>query len=113
MARLRGLASISRDAARRQFDMALQYGQRGQIPGVQIERFEWDDSKAVDNLARHGLSFPEATAVFLDPRRIVAVGEAHSDVEPRYFCIGALVDGSVATDSPDRRRPLAERTKTL
>ena len=77
--------------------MALLYGQGGQIPDVPIGRFEWDDSKAAENLARHGLSFPEATAVFLDPRRIVAVDEAHSDVEPRNFCIGALADGSVAT----------------
>jgi len=75
----------------------LQYGQRGHIPGVQMERFEWDNSNAVENLPRHGLSFAEATAVFLDPWRIVVVDEAHSDAEPRYFCIGTPADGSVAT----------------
>ena len=29
--------------------------------------FEWDDSKAAANLERHGIGFPEATEVFLDP----------------------------------------------
>lgn len=29
--------------------------------------FEWDDAKAASNLAKHGVSFPEAATVFADP----------------------------------------------
>jgi uncharacterized DUF497 family protein len=29
--------------------------------------FEWDSDKAASNLAKHGVSFPEATTVFADP----------------------------------------------
>lgn len=32
--------------------------------------FEWDEDKAVANLAKHGVSFPYATRVFLDPYRL-------------------------------------------
>ena len=29
--------------------------------------FEWEDAKAAANLAKHGVSFPEAATVFADP----------------------------------------------
>jgi uncharacterized DUF497 family protein len=29
--------------------------------------FEWDSTKAESNLAKHGISFPEAATVFADP----------------------------------------------
>ena len=29
--------------------------------------FEWDDAKALENLAKHGVTFAEATTVFADP----------------------------------------------
>ncbi len=29
--------------------------------------FEWDSGKATQNLAKHGVSFPEAATVFADP----------------------------------------------
>ena len=29
--------------------------------------FEWDDSKALSNVAKHGISFDEATTAFSDP----------------------------------------------
>ena len=29
--------------------------------------FEWDSDKAASNLAKHGVSFPEAATVFADP----------------------------------------------
>ena len=32
--------------------------------------FEWDSSKATQNLAKHGVSFPEAATVFADPLAI-------------------------------------------
>ncbi|MGJ3262094.1 MAG: BrnT family toxin [Salinarimonas sp.] len=33
-------------------------------------RFEWDDAKAASNEAKHGVSFKQATLVFLDPTRV-------------------------------------------
>ena len=32
--------------------------------------FEWDEEKAVSNLAKHGVSFPEAATVFADPAAV-------------------------------------------
>jgi uncharacterized DUF497 family protein len=32
--------------------------------------FEWDDDKAASNLAKHGVSFPEAATVFADPAAV-------------------------------------------
>ena len=29
--------------------------------------FEWDSAKAAENLAKHGVSFPEAATIFADP----------------------------------------------
>lgn len=33
-------------------------------------RFEWDDSKALENLTKHGVSFGESTEVFYDPNAL-------------------------------------------
>jgi uncharacterized DUF497 family protein len=32
--------------------------------------FEWDEDKALSNLAMHGVSFPEAATVFADPAAV-------------------------------------------
>jgi hypothetical protein len=32
--------------------------------------FEWDDDKAAENLAKHGVSFEEAATVFADPMAV-------------------------------------------
>lgn len=32
--------------------------------------FEWDSTKAESNLAKHGVSFPEAATVFADPMAV-------------------------------------------
>lgn len=56
--------------------------------------FEWDDTKDALNRIKHG--FDEAQRAFLDPRRVIAVDEAHSEAEPRWFCLGS-VNGRVMT----------------
>ena len=35
-------------------------------------KFEWDDKKAADNVARHGVSFAEAATAFGDPIRLIS-----------------------------------------
>lgn len=57
---------------------------------VHYGRFEWDVEKARANLAKHGVDFFEAMSAFLDEHRIIATDEAHSESEPRYFCIGKV-----------------------
>jgi len=58
--------------------------------------FEWDDTKDALDRVKHGVGFDEAQRAFLEPRRVIAVDEAHSAAEPRNFCLG-MVDGHVMT----------------
>ena len=51
-------------------------------------RFEWDDQKAVENLAKHGVSFGESTEVFYDPNALEAYDAWHSVEEARFVIIG-------------------------
>ena len=58
-----------------------------------IEGFEWDEFKARQNLAKHGVSFVEATTVFFDPLSITVDDPDHSQGEQRYLIIGYLHRG--------------------
>ncbi len=58
--------------------------------------FEWDAAKDAVNFRKHGVSFMEAQAAFLDPQRIIADDTHHSRLERRYHCMGK-VDGRVMT----------------
>ncbi len=52
-------------------------------------RFEWDPNKALLNLAKHGISFEEAIAVFDDPSGRVETDPKHSTpTEKREWRIG-------------------------
>jgi uncharacterized protein len=57
----------------------------GEVATVTFGDFEWDSDKAAANAAKHGVTFEEATTVFLDldyllvrdalePERFVAIG---------------------------------------
>src|SRR5258708_11093948 len=59
------------------------------------ERYIWSNRKAALNLAKHGLSFQEATQVFEDPLQFVFEDAVHSDHENRSGVIGALLDGRI------------------
>ncbi len=56
-------------------------------------RFEWDESKALLNERKHGVSFDEAVTVFADPLSLTVVDGAHSDEEDRFVDIGESTDG--------------------
>lgn len=58
--------------------------------------FEWDQEKEAENIRKHGVDFDTAVLSFIDPLRIIAIDEAHSDKEPRHFCIGKVA-GKVLT----------------
>jgi len=54
--------------------------------------FEWDEGKAVSNLAKHGVTFDEASQVFQDVFAITVTDPSHSEVEIREITIG-MVEG--------------------
>ncbi len=56
--------------------------------------FEWDEAKRQRNLAKHGVDFLDATALF-DGRPVVTAVGQHPD-EPRFLTTGEL-DGRCYT----------------
>lgn len=55
--------------------------------------YEWDESKAILNEQKHGISFEEAVTVFADPLSLTIVDETHSDEEDRFVDIGESSSG--------------------
>jgi uncharacterized DUF497 family protein len=79
-------------------------------------RFEWDSAKAVENLRKHGVSFPEASTVFADPLSWTYPDPDHSDREERSVTIGVSVRGVVLvighTDEEEAIRIITARRAT-
>jgi len=50
--------------------------------------FEWDENKARSNLAKHHVSFEEASTVFGDPLSLTIPDPAHSRAEDRFVIVG-------------------------
>lgn len=57
--------------------------------------FEWDNPKARDNLAKHRVSFEEASTVFGDPLYVDFYDPRHSIDEHRYIIIGQSNQGRI------------------
>ena len=55
--------------------------------------FEWDVNKAIANKSKHGVSFEQASCVFLDPMALTVYDEAHSDYEERWNTLGLDAQG--------------------
>lgn len=52
--------------------------------------FDWDDHKAQTNLAKHGVSFTDASLAILDEFALEEYDKKHSTLtEKRYTCLGA------------------------
>jgi len=51
-------------------------------------RFAWDARKAARNVAKHGVSFDEASTVFADSLSLTIPDPDHSDEEERWVIIG-------------------------
>lgn len=59
-------------------------------------RFEWDPGKAEANRKKHGVSFEEATALFVDDANCLEIfDEEHSDEEDRFIALGTIKRGVV------------------
>jgi hypothetical protein len=50
--------------------------------------FEWDPKKAKANKKKHGITFEQASTIFLDPRMISVFDTEHSEHEDRWATIG-------------------------
>jgi uncharacterized DUF497 family protein len=57
--------------------------------------FEWDARKALSNLAKHGVSFEEASTIFSDPLSLTIPDPEHSRAEARFVTVGGAVDGKL------------------
>lgn len=52
--------------------------------------FQWDAGKAASNLAKHGVPFDYAVAVFLDPRWVDFDASREGDRETRRKAVGVI-----------------------
>lgn len=67
-------------------------------------KFEWDESKDKENLAKHHVCFVDAQAAFSDPHRIIARNVGHSDNEERFYCFGQVRGGVLTVRFTYRRQ---------
>ena len=58
-----------------------------------MQHFAWNPAKAKSNLAKHGISFEEATTVFLDPLARIHDDPDHSIGERREIIVGLSTQG--------------------
>ena len=56
-------------------------------------QFEWDPAKAAENLAKHGVSFEEASTVFRDTLSATGPDPDHSVGEERFITFGVSTSG--------------------
>ena len=79
--------------------------------------FEWDDAKNNSNIAKHGISFEDASLVFHDPNSITQPDPDHSSEEFRFVTIGICNRHRVLvvahTERGDRIRIISARKATL
>ncbi len=66
--------------------------------------FEWDPLKAAGNLAKHGVSFEEATTVFQDANGLDGPDIEHSASEPRRLHLGTSILGRLLVVAYTLRR---------
>ncbi len=79
-------------------------------------QFEWDETKARTNLAKHGVSFEEASTVFGDPLSLTIPDPLHSQTEERFLVLGHSFRGGLLvvahTERGDRIRIISARRAT-
>jgi hypothetical protein len=57
---------------------------------IETVEFEWDPKKAESNVRKHGVTFPFATRVFLDPDRQERPDEEDDSGEERWLVSGRV-----------------------
>jgi uncharacterized DUF497 family protein len=79
------------------------------------EPFEWDEAKAAENYAKHGVSFETAIKVFRDPFAIERLDDRDDYGEERFILIGTAEEGVVTvvyTERNGRFRIISARRAT-
>lgn len=75
--------------------------------------FEWDKRKELANIRKHGVSFHEASTVFLDPLSLTFYDPDHAEDEDRYITLGMTKNGRLLfvshADRGDRVRIISAR----
>jgi hypothetical protein len=75
--------------------------------------FEWDKRKELANIRNHGVSFHEASTVFLDPLSMTFYDPDHAEDEDRYITLGMTKNGRLLfvshADRGDRVRIISAR----
>jgi len=75
--------------------------------------FEWDKRKEAANIRKHGVSFHEASTVFLDPLSMTFYDPDHAEDEDRYVTLGMAKNGQLIfvshADRGDRVRIISAR----
>jgi len=79
--------------------------------------FEWDPKKAESAETKHGVSFPEAASVFLDPMAWTFPDPDHSIGEERFITLGRALTGELVVVAhveleEDRIRIISARRAT-
>ena len=78
--------------------------------------FEWDPEKAELNLAKHGVTFEEASTAFGNPLSITISDPDHSNEEDRFILLGQTYSGRfvvvVHTDRDETIRLISARMAT-
>ena len=57
-------------------------------------QFEWDETKADENVRKHGVTFELASSVFREPHLVTVADLEHSETEERWFSIGIARNGA-------------------
>ncbi len=79
------------------------------------EPFEWDEAKATENYAKHGVSFETAVKVFRDPFAIERPDDREDYGEERFILIGTAEEAVVTvvyTERSGRFRIISARRAT-
>ena len=79
-------------------------------------KYEWDPEKDRINDEKHGVSFAEASTVFLDPLHVTVPDDRHSVDELRFRTIGFTTTNRLVvvahTDREERMRIITAREAT-
>lgn len=62
------------------------------INWAQVTGFDWDEGNSRKNAEKHGVSQPEAEAIFFNEPLLLLEDASHSQTEARYHALGETDD---------------------